>query len=51
MALDISACESSDYKMWVRIDLPTGAVEKLQRITQRAVASLIPDHFIHSEHH
>lgn len=26
MSSDVSACESSAYKMWVRMDLPTGSV-------------------------
>lgn len=51
MSLDVSTCESSDYKMWARIGLPTGSVGKLQGITQCAAASFIADHFIQSEHH
>lgn len=37
MSSDVSACESSAYKMWVRMDLPTGSVGELQ-FTQSAAA-------------
>lgn len=37
MSSDVSACESSGYKMWVRMNLPTGSVGKITNSLPRAL--------------
>lgn len=49
MSLDVPACESSDYKMWVRMDLPTGSSGENPKESTRAAASFLPGAFNHSE--